>query len=55
MSLMSLDRGLVSVGAVISGALAETMGPQLGLTVIAAAVVGMTAVVFLLAPALRRM
>ena len=55
MSLMSLDRGLVSVGAVLSGALAEALGPQLGLTVIAVAVVGMTLLVFVLAPALRKM
>jgi predicted MFS family arabinose efflux permease len=54
MSLMSLDRGLVSVGAIIAGALAEGLGPQMGLTVVALALVGATVVLFLSVPALRR-
>jgi MFS family permease len=54
MSFMSLDRGLVSVGAILAGGLAETLGPQLGLTVIAGACVGITVLVFLLVPALRK-
>ncbi len=54
MSLMSLDRGLVSVGAIIAGALAEALGPQTGLTVVALALVGATVLLFLSVPALRR-
>ena len=54
MSLMSLDRGLVSVGAVISGFLAEALGPQMGLTVIAAACVACTLLLFAFVPVLRR-
>jgi MFS family permease len=54
MSLMSLDRGLVSVGAVISGFLAEAMGPQMGLTVIATACVAFTLLLFAFVPVLRR-
>ena len=54
MSLMSLDRGLVSVGAIISGFLAEALGPQMGLTVIAAACVVFTLLLFAFVPVLRR-
>jgi predicted MFS family arabinose efflux permease len=54
MSLMSLDRGLVSVGAILSGALAEAWGPQAGLTTVALACVVVTVLLFLLVPALRR-
>jgi MFS transporter, DHA1 family, staphyloferrin A biosynthesis exporter len=54
MSLMSLDRGLVSVGAVISGALAETLGPQLGLAVIALACIVVTLLICLFSPTLRQ-
>jgi len=54
MSLMSLDRGLVSVGAVISGFLAEGLGPQTGLTVIAVACIGFTILLFLTVPVLRK-
>ena len=55
MSLMSLDRGLVSVGAVVAGFLAEGLGPKTGLTVLALACVGLTLVVFAIAPVLRKM
>ncbi len=55
MSLMSLDRGLVSVGAVFAGFLAELLGPRGGLTVIAAACVGITVLVFLSVPVLRKL
>ena len=55
MSLMSLDRGLVSVGAVISGFLAEGLGPQMGLTVIATACIGFTILIFLFVPVLRKL
>jgi predicted MFS family arabinose efflux permease len=54
MSLMSLDRGLVSVGAILSGVLAETLGPQTGLTVVGLALVGATVLLFLSVPALRK-
>ena len=54
MSLMSLDRGLVSVGAIISGFLAEALGPQMGLTIIAAACIGFTLMLFAFVPVLRR-
>ena len=54
MSLMSLDRGLVSVGAIISGFLAEALGPRAGLTVVALACVGFTVLLFLTVPLLRK-
>lgn len=54
MSLMSLDRGLVSVGAVISGALAESLGPQLGLAVIALACIVITVLICFFSPILRQ-
>jgi hypothetical protein len=54
MSLMSLDRGLVSVGAVLAGFLAEGLGPQTGLTVLAVALVAMTLLLFATVPVLRK-
>jgi predicted MFS family arabinose efflux permease len=33
MSLLALDRGLIPIGALIAGALAEAFGPRIGLTV----------------------
>jgi MFS family permease len=54
MSLMSLDRGLVSVGAVLAGFLAEGLGPQTGLTVVAVALVAMTLLLFATVPVLRK-
>jgi len=54
MSLISLDRGLVSIGAILAGGLAEGLGPQLGLTVLAAACIILTIGVFLLIPVLRK-
>jgi MFS family permease len=47
MSLMSLDRGLVSIGAILAGALAEGLGPQSGLTILAAICVACTVMMFL--------
>lgn len=55
MSLMSLDRGLVPIGAIIGGALAETLGPQPGLTILAGACLTLTLLTFLFAPVLRKM
>ncbi len=54
MSLMSLDRGLVSVGAIMSGFLAEALGPQMGLTVIATACIAFTLILFAFVPVLRK-
>jgi hypothetical protein len=54
LSLMSLDRGLVSVGAVISGGLAETLGPQSGLAIIALTCIVMTLLMYLFVPVLRK-
>ena len=55
MSLVSLDRGLVPLGATIGGALAATLGPQDGLLVMAGACLALTALAALGAPALRRL
>ena len=54
MSLMSLDRGLVSVGAILSGGLAQALGAQSGLAVVAGACAILTVLVFLLVPSLRK-
>jgi len=53
LSLMSLDRGFVSVGAVMAGGLAEALGPQFGLAVIALTCIGITVPLFFFIPALR--
>lgn len=55
MSLMSLDRGLVPLGATIAGALASTLGPQDGLLVMALVCLALTGAVAATAPALRRL
>ena len=55
MSLMSLDRGLVPVGAIVAGALAATLGPQDGLLVMAGVCLGLTALAAVAVPALRRL
>jgi MFS transporter, DHA1 family, staphyloferrin A biosynthesis exporter len=47
MSLMSLDRGLVSIGAAVAGFLAEALGPQPGLTILAGICVVFTVLMFL--------
>jgi MFS family permease len=54
LSLMSLDRGFVSVGAVLAGGLAEALGPQYGLAVIALTCIGITVLLFFFIPALRK-
>jgi MFS family permease len=54
LSLMSLDRGFVSVGAVLAGGLAETLGPQLGLAVMALSCIGITVLIFFFVPAIRK-
>ena len=54
MSLMSLDRGLIPVGAIVAGALAASLGPQDGLLVMASVSLGLTVLAAIAAPALRR-
>jgi hypothetical protein len=55
MSLMSLDRGLVPLGATLAGALAASLGPQDGLLVMASICVVLTLITAVAAPALRRL
>lgn len=55
LSLMSLDRGLVPLGATIAGALAATMGPQNGLLVMALICLALTIMVAIGSPTLRRL
>lgn len=55
MSLMSLDRGLVAVGAVIGAALADTLGPQTGLTIMGSIAFVLISITFIAVPSLRRM
>ena len=55
MSLMSLDRGLIPVGAIVAGALAASIGPQDGLLVMASVCLGLTVLAAIAAPALRRL
>jgi MFS family permease len=54
MSLLSLDRGLVPLGATIAGALAATLGPEDALLVMSVICLSLTAIVAVAAPALRR-
>lgn len=54
LSLMSLDRGFVSLGAVMAGALAEALGPQTGLLVLGLSCMGVIVLLFFLLPALRK-
>jgi MFS family permease len=53
-SLMSLDKGFISVGAIMAGGLAEALGPQFSLAVIALTCIGITVLLFFLIPALRK-
>jgi predicted MFS family arabinose efflux permease len=54
MSLFSLDRGLVPLGATIAGVLAEVIGPQDGLAVMGAICLGTTLLLAVAVPSLRR-
>ena len=54
MSLMTLDRGLIPLGAILAGALAEGLGPRLGLTIMAAACLLLTVMATLPVLARRR-
>jgi MFS family permease len=55
MSLFSLDRGLIPLGATIGGALAASLGPQMGLTIMALVCFSSLAVAATLLPTLRRL
>ena len=54
MSLFSLDRGLIPLGAALAGALAATLGPEDALTIMAAICLVNTLLVAALVPSLRR-
>jgi MFS family permease len=54
LSLMSLDRGFVSLGAVLAGTLAETLGPQTGLLVLGLSCISVMVLLFFLLPALAK-
>ncbi|MEW6188441.1 MAG: MFS transporter [Thermodesulfobacteriota bacterium] len=54
-SLMSLDRGFVSLGAVLAGGLAEALGPQLGLFALALSCLALTALFFFTVPNIRKL
>jgi predicted MFS family arabinose efflux permease len=55
MSLMTMDRGVMPVGAILGGALAHAFGPQTGLTLMGVFCLAATAMVFLFVPALRKL
>ena len=55
MSLFSLDRGLVPLGAIIGGVLATTLGPQDGLAAMAALCLGFGLLMAILLPTIRRL
>ncbi len=54
MSLFSLDRGLVPLGAAIGGFMAETLGTQTALSIMALICLSCTLLIALLAPAIRK-
>ncbi len=54
-SMMSIDRGLVPVGAIAAGAMAGSLGAQDALLIIASICVGLTLLLALVAPQLRRL
>ncbi len=53
-SLMSIDRGFVPIGAIAAGALAASRGAQEGLLIVAAVCLGLTLVATIAIPPLRR-
>ncbi|MEX1254188.1 MAG: MFS transporter [Dehalococcoidia bacterium] len=55
MSLMSLDRGLIPLGATIAGVLATWLGPQDALLVMASVCLALTLITAVAAPGLRRL
>jgi predicted MFS family arabinose efflux permease len=54
MSLFSLDRGLIPLGAALGGFLAEALGPSTGLTIMAVLCLACTLVLAVTVPSLRR-
>ncbi|HWO73711.1 MAG TPA: MFS transporter, partial [Dehalococcoidia bacterium] len=54
LSLFSLDRGLVPLGATLGGFLAESMGAQDALTIMASICLGLTLLLALAFPSLRK-
>jgi len=54
LSLFSLDRGLVPLGATLGGFLAESLGPQTGLTIMASICLGSTVFLAVAIPSLRK-
>jgi MFS family permease len=54
LSLMSIDRGLVPLGAMLAGALAESIGPRDGLLVMAGLCLGLTLLAAAFVPPFRR-
>ena len=55
MSLFSLDRGLIPLGAALGGLLAAAIGPQDGLAVMALICLGGTMLMVLIFPAMRKL
>jgi len=55
LSFMSLDRGLMSVGALLAGVLAEVFGAAFGLTIMAGIAGTLAVLALLFIPAIRRM
>jgi hypothetical protein len=55
MSLFSLDRGLVPLGATIGGALAAAIGPQTGLMVMSLVCLAGGLVMTIMLPSIRRL
>jgi hypothetical protein len=54
MSLFSLDRGLIPLGATLGGALAAVLSPSNGLMIMASFCLAFTLILTVFAPALRR-
>lgn len=54
MSLFSLDRGLVPMGAALGGVLSEVVGPSAGLMLMASACLMSTLLIAVLVPSIRR-
>jgi predicted MFS family arabinose efflux permease len=55
MSLMSMDRGVMPVGAILGGILAHAFGAQAGLALMGAFCLAATALIFLFVPTLRKL
>jgi hypothetical protein len=55
MSLFSLDRGLVPMGAALGGFLSQLVGPSGGLMLMAASCIVSTLLIAFLVPAIRKL